>query len=274
MTVLGRVLWGGATLLALAVTGCAHKPASGADIDRIERPAFVARIEEGAGPKSNVFRDDGSYKSRLKRLDAVEGDRRLAKYLAEGSKGGRSITRFEVADTLRAETLALLPKELPWTNTIDPAAVASVLESFLVLEVPANAPDYDLLKQLEADAVVEIVVEDYGMRSENGKAGAYLKGFARVFFVGGGEVYYRRFFSDDLRAGLEGLDPFEVAKDPTAFRERTRNIVLAVAQVVAKDLSPSDRRGGPSLDGTKPPEGGDVVTPKEFKRTREEEDPL
>jgi len=257
--------------LLLAASGCALMPVRGADIDRITRPAFVSRIADGAGPKSTVFRDDGSYKERLKRLDAKEGDRRLAKYLAEGNKGATSITRFEVADTLRAETLGRLPKEMPWTRVINPADVASVLESFLVDQVPANAPDYQLLTQLEADAVIEFVVEDYGMRSKGGKAGAYLVGTARLFFIGGPEVYYRRFYSDDLDAGLPGLDPFKVAKDPGLFRDRIRNQISAIAEVVAKDLSPSDRAGGPAVKEGPPPEGGDVVKPTEIKR---EEDPL
>src|SRR3954464_15897004 len=105
----------GAVLLAV---GCAHKPLSGADLDRVTHPAFVSRIEDQAGPKARVFRDDSTYRDKLKKLDAKEADRRLAVKLTSGAEdpnGAKipSINRFQVADTLRATTLSLLPKESP-----------------------------------------------------------------------------------------------------------------------------------------------------------------
>lgn len=269
-----------ASALAVLALGCAHKPLSGADLDTVRRPAIFARIEEGAGPKSSVFRDDGSYGPKLRKLDAKEADRRLASKLAGGAtdpKSGqvtaRSITRFEVADTLRAQTLAFLPQELPWTRAVNPAEVASALEAFLVEEVPANPPDYEKLAPLGVDWVVEMVVEEFGMRSKDGRAGVYLLGFARMFRIDGGEAYFRRFVSDDVKAGLEHLDPFAVAKNPMLFRERMRHMLIAISEQLSKDLNPPDRRGGPPLPAGEQ-EGGEAPVMKQFQKKQEQVDEL
>ncbi len=269
-----------ASALAVLALGCAHKPLSGSELDGVQRPAIFARIEEGAGPKSHVFRDDGSYAPKLRKLDAKEADRRLAAKLAGGAtdpKTGqvtaRSITRFEVADTLRAQTLAFLPQELPWTRAVNPAEVASALEAFLVEEVPANPPDYEKLVPLGVDWVVEIVVEEYGMRSEKGRAGTYVVGFARMFRVDGGEAYFRRFFSDDVKAGLEHLEPFAVAKNPMLFRERLRQMLIAISEQLSKDLNPPDRRGGPPLPAGEQ-DGGEAPAKKQFQKPKEQSDEL
>lgn len=230
-------------VLALS-SGCAFRPLSSSALDATKSVAFIARIEDGAGPTSRVFRDDISYREKLKRLDDKEADRRLGNALTVGSynkKGeldAHTISRFELADSLRSNTLAELPRREPWSDVVHPVQVARVLESFLVQEVPANAPDYERLSALGADTVVEIVIEEYGMRSERGVAGAYMLGFARMFRIGGGELYRRNFISDDLRAGSPHLDPFEVRKNAQLFAARIKQMVLAVSSQVAKDLSP------------------------------------
>ncbi len=264
-------------VLLFAVTGCAHKPLSAAALDETRLIAFIARIEDEAGPRSNVFRNDGAYRDRLKRLDEKEGDRRLGNALAVGSfkktKGAEpeliahTISRFEIADSLRSNTLAQLPKHSPWSEVVQPVDVARVLESFLVQEVPANAPDYERLAALGADTVMEIVVEEYGMRSEKGKAGAYLVGFARMFRVGGAELYRRNFFSDDLNAGLDHLDPFLVAKNAQLFAERIKQMIAAISTQIAKDLTPVERREAPTRAG------GDVVKPRQNDQPQAD-DPL
>ena len=220
---------------ALAALGCAHR-LSGADLDRVARPAFLARIDDEAGPRSRVFRDDGAYRPKLKKLDVKEADRLLKLKLVKGA------SRFEVSERLRAATLAGLSGE-PWKDTVDPAAVASALQSFLVEEVPANAPDYERLRQLGADAVVELVVEDYGMRSAGGKAGVYVRGHARMFLLpSGDEIWSRSFEADDLQQGRPHLDPFAVGKDPSLYKERMAALLDGIAQGCSKDLSPQDRR--------------------------------
>ncbi len=254
--------WTSCVVLAVLGAGCAYRPLSGSALDATKAVAFIARIEDGAGPKSTVFRDDSSYRDRLKRLDDKEADRRLGNALTVGSankKGdieAHTISRFELADSLRSDTLADLPRREPWSDVVHPVQVARVLESFLVQEVPANAPDYERLAALGADTVVELVVEEYGMRSEGGVAGVYVVGFARMFRIGGGELYRRNFFSDDVRAGVPHLDPFEVRKNAGLFAARIKQMVLAIAAQVAKDLTPEER-------APVAPKAGDSTTPKQ-----------
>jgi hypothetical protein len=266
-------------LLALALaTGCAHKPLSGRDLDRVSRPAFISRIEDGAGPRSWVFRGDGSYGDKLKKLQPKEADRRLTVKLTSGSEdkaGGKipSMSRFQISDTLRATTLSLLPKEQPWTNTVKAADVAATLQSFLVEEVPANAPDYELLRPLGVDAVVEFVVEEYGMRSEDGRAGCYVVGYGRMFFLeGGGNVWFRSFRADQVDSKQPHVDPFKVAKDPQIFRSEMTTLLKAVAEQFAKDLNPGDRRAGPPLPEGRDSAGEDSVAPRKNNRPEQKED--
>jgi hypothetical protein len=229
--------------LVLALTaGCASQRLAGADLDRVRRPAFISRIEDGAGPKSVVFRDDSAYGDKLKKLEPVEADRRLMVKLQQ------AVTRFEISERLRVNTLTQLPREYPWTRVVDPARVASVLESFLVEEVPANAPDYDLVTPLGADTVVEFVVQEYGMRSKGGHAGAYVRGYGRMFTLDGrSEVWRRPFEVDQVASGAAHLDPFKVGKNPDLFRQALTTMLDDVAGVFVKDLTPRDRRGGPPV---------------------------
>lgn len=223
----------GAVLAALTFSACAHSPLSPGDLDRVRAPAFISRIEENAGPMAEVFRSDGSYRERLKSLDAQEADRRLAAKLKTG------MTRFEVSEGLRTQTLSELPQGEPWTSSVNPARVAGALQSFLVEEVPANAPDYNLMRPLGADAVVEFVVTRFGMRSSGGRAGTFLEGYGRLFSLsGGGNLWYRAIRIDDVSSGQPHLDPFKVAKEPNGFRDRMLTLVSTVASQFAKDLNP------------------------------------
>jgi hypothetical protein len=226
-------------------------------------PAFVSRIAEDAGPRARVFRDDSAWAPRLAqlRIDAKEADRRLQLVLAAGTKDKASgqvtrptIKRFEISDTLRASTLALLPAERPWSRTLSPALVATALESFLVEEVPANPPDFELLKPLGADAAVELVVEEYGLRAEDGKAGVYVVGYARMFFLdGGGDLWFRAFRADEVETHQADLDPLKVARDATLFRDRLVAVLKAISEVLARDLNPPDRAGGRPLGAERDP---------------------
>jgi hypothetical protein len=251
------------------LAGCSHVPISGRTVSRMIRPALVARIEEGAGPRSIVFRDDNTYGGKLKKLDPKEADRRLQVKLAGG------VSRFEVSDSLRANTIAYLPQQAPWTNAVHPAEVARALESFLVEEVPANAPDYELLRPLGADSVVEFVIEEYGMRSSGGRAGIYVLGYVRMFFLdGGGNQYFRSFRADEVYSGLPHLDPFAVAKDKNRimFRQHITNAMVRVAELIAKDLNPTRDVPAPTGDAgdNKPVRQGQ---PKKEKQDNELPDP-
>lgn len=231
-------------LLALLTAACASHRLAGADLDRVTRPAFISRIEIEAGPRSLVFREDSAYKAKLKKLEPKEADRRLQAKLTA------AVTRFEVSERLRVNTFRQLPRERPWVNTVDPARVATMLESFLVQEVPANAPDYDLLSRLGADSIVEFVIQDYGMRSDHGRAGAYMKGYARMFKLDGRTELWRRPFElDRLSEGAEHLDPFKVGKDPSLFRQELTEMLDVLSKQFAEELSPKDRKGGVQPEG-------------------------
>jgi hypothetical protein len=246
--------------VVLLLCACAHSPLSAAALDETHGVAIVARIEDEAGPRSTVFRDDASYRPLLapRRIDDKEADRRLTAVLTSGTtekdpSGGRrvkahTISRFELADTLRSTLLSLLPRENPWSAAANPGDVARALESFLVQEVPANAPDYLRLTELGMDTVVEIVIESYGMRSEGGRAGVFLVGTARMFRIGGAALYHRHFTSDDVSAGAVAMDPFAVAKNADLFAQRIKPLISAVAEQVARDLTvqrPAVRRDEP-----------------------------
>jgi hypothetical protein len=250
-----RSLLFAAVLLAFTA-GCASQRLSGADLDRVQRPAFISRIEDGAGPKSRVFQDDDAYADKLKKLEPKEADRRLTVKLQQ------AVTRFELSERLRVTTLSRLPEEAPWTDAVDPARVASALESFLVEEVPANAPDYDLMAPLGADTVVEFVIQDFGMRSEDGRAGAYLKGYGRMFRLNGrSELWRRPFDMDGVEQGAQHLDPFKVGKDPELFRLAMTELLDKVADMFVKDLTPKNRRGSVPTGNTAPDTVPSAVTP-------------
>lgn len=264
-----------ACALALSAA-CAHKPLAGSDLDTVGRPAFISRIEENAGPRSEVFRSDSSYSPKLKRLTAKEADRRMSLRLQ------KAMTRFEIAERLRATTASKLPQERPWTNSVDPARVAATLQSFLVEEVPANAPDYQLVGELGADSVVEFVVEEYGVTSDDGRAYAYMLGYGRLFTLDGTELWRRSFRVDQRAAGAEGFDPFAVVKDPEVWRNNFSTMIDAVAAQFAQDLNPPGRRGGPALPAGQQElaEDGDVEAPNKASTDAEalppvtEDDPI
>ncbi|MCP3061634.1 hypothetical protein LXT21_22870 [Myxococcus sp. K38C18041901] len=258
------------SFLALALcAGCASQRLAGADLDRVRRPAFISRIEDGAGPRSFVFREDSAYGDKLKKLEPVEADRRLTVKLQQ------AVTRFEISERLRVNTLTQLPREAPWTYTVDPARVASVLESFLVEEVPANAPDYDLVTPLGADTIVEFVVQEYGMRSKKGHAGAFLRGYGRMFTLDGrSEVWRHPFEVDQVESGAEHLDPFKVGKNPDLFRQALTTLLDQVALEFVKDLTPKDRRGGPTVAAPPGPSAPDAVTPTFAEPPRQPEQEL
>jgi hypothetical protein len=230
-------LWFGRALsvvfAAVALASCAHSKLSASDLRKVNRPAFVSWIEANAGPKSRVFQDDRTFQARLKKLDPKEADRRLSVKLGSGT------SRFETSDRLRAVTYAHLPNDVrPWSNTVNPASVATRLESFLVEEIPpAVPPDYEVLKPLGADAVVEFVIQDYGLRSANGRAGAYVAGYGRMFLLEGSELWRQGFRLDQLESGTAGLDPFKVAQEPELFRAELAGLLDSAALQLARGLS-------------------------------------
>ncbi len=259
--------------LAMLSWGCSHVSITASELDRVDRPAFVARFEEDGGPHAHVFRDDAHWVEVLRKREAAarkgshmstsEADAKLAEHLEHGRTDPRSkafepaITRFEVADGVRANTVSLLPKEPPWTATVPPGQVSRALESLLTQEVPAKPPDFELLRPLGVDAVVEIVIEDYGLRSEGGRAGCYMTGYGRMFMLdGGGNMWFRAFRADEVASGQDSLDPFQVNAHPHLFREHMSALVKAVAEQFAEDLQPPRGPGPRPEPKPKPAEEG------------------
>lgn len=227
-----------ALLLAapLLLGGCASHRLASADLGRVERPAFVSRVVFDAGPQADVFRADASYAPQLKTLTPEEADRRLAQKVAP------AMSRFELSERLRLGVQLQLPRERPWTRGVEPEAVASALDTFLVEEASISAPRYARLAPLGADAVVELVVEAYGLRSKEGKAGAFLRGYARLFRLDGEQELWRMPFTrDQLEEGGAQLDPFLVAREPARFRAELERMLDGVAHAVARELAPADR---------------------------------
>jgi len=240
-----------------ALASCAHQTLAGGDLDRVERPAFLSWIENDAGPRSEVFQKDPSYQDRLKKLEAPEADKRLA------AKLEKMVNRFEIHDRLRAGTLLRLPKEEPWTNTVEASKVASIYGSFLVEEIPAPRPDPRELKQLGVDAVVEFVISAYGMRSAKGKAGAFVEGEARMFRLDGGDIWRMPFKVDQVAQKTASLDPFEVARDANhaLFRDQLNALLDQVSEQAAKELQPL-RRSHPAKGAEQaPPPPGELEAP-------------
>jgi hypothetical protein len=248
-------------LVALFLSGCASQRLSGGDLDAVKRPAFISRIELEAGPHSRVFREDSAYREKLQKLEPKEADRRLQTKLTA------AVTRFEISERLRVTTFRQLPREQPWLHTVDPARVASVLESFLVEEVPANAPDYDLLAPLGADSVVEFVIQDYGMRSKKGSAGAYMRGYARMFWLKNKvEIWRQPFKLDRVEEGAEHVDPFKVGKEPSLFRQQMTELIDELSARFAQDLTPTDRpRGAAAVVPDAGPDASEAAKPLERK---------
>ncbi len=235
-------------LVLLLLAGCAHLPLSPRAAGELRSVAVVARVADG--PHARVFREDPAWHARLaeRKLEDPEGDRRLALALEKGTfeklpEGGKrlvahTMSRFELAETLRAGVVAGLPRQPPWTSLASPNDVARELESYLVQDVSGASPDYQRLKRLGVDAVLEVLVEDYGLRSEKGRCGAYLVGTASLTRLDGGTLYLRRFVSDEVTFELESADPFAVARDASLFARRLEPILAAVAQQLVADLSP------------------------------------
>lgn len=224
-----------AALLLAFASGCAHQRLAAQDLDRVKRPAFISRIEHDAGPRARVFREDPSYRAKLKKLGVREADRRLAAKLAQGA------TRFAVADRLRGGVQDGLPALPPWDAAVEPARVATALETFLVEEVPADPPDYELLRAFGTDAVVEFVIDEFGMRSEGGRAGVYIRGSARMFRLDGQTLWRAPFLRDEVAERAEHLDPFLVGQRPHLFGERVAALINAVAERLVAELNPPGR---------------------------------
>jgi hypothetical protein len=235
-------------LLAL---GCTHAQLTGADLDRVQRPAYVGRLAEGAGPKA----------------EGIPGvpDASVAQLTASMNA---AIGKFEVSERLRSQLAVALKSEKPWSNAVPASQVASVLETFLVERVPAVPPDYSRLKPTGADAVVELVVEEFGLRPQGAKAQTFLRGSARMFLLADGSELWRTEFqrSGEVQ-GLPPLDGAALVSNAGPYGDQLRTLLDATAAALAQELTPPGRGGGrPTPTGT-----GELATPPDAATKTEQE---
>jgi hypothetical protein len=250
--------------VALLGMGCAHKSLDAAALDTIQRPAFVGRILKDAGPKATVFTDDPSFREGLKRLEPAEGNRRLANWVRQG------LPQQELSDGLRSRTLLRLEHSAPFRNAANPSRVARALGIFLTQDETSLKPNYQALEELNVDSVVEVVIEEYGVRSADGKLRFWVKGNGRMFRLKGESVLWKRsFYAEEEASTLPVTDPFVMAKDPSMFRNRLHWILDTVAQKFAEDLLPGQRPMVAPRQETSP-----VVLPPASWRPADDEDPL
>ncbi len=165
-----------ASILTLGLAGCAHSSLEGSDLDQVQRPAFVSRVADEAGPRVTVYRSDSAQASKLTGTSPADADHRSSR-----PASSRRCRSFEAAERLRSHVYAAIDTEKPWSQAVPPSQVASALETFLVQEVPGTAPDYARLKPLGADSVVEFVIEEYGIRTEKGVPQTWVSGSGRMF---------------------------------------------------------------------------------------------
>jgi hypothetical protein len=250
-----------ATALSMvAGLGCAHSTLQSSDLDQVQRPALVSRLNDDAGPQVNVYRSDPARAGALKATSPEAADQQLQEKLAG------SVTRFEVGERLRSRVQSSLQREKPWSQAVPPAQVAGVLETFLVQDVTNTQPDYAKLKPLGADAVVEFLIEGYGLRSDKGVAQSWVRGTGRMVRLSdGGEIWRSGFSRTSADAKLAPLDPAALVDDPQPFREQMALVLDGAAIALAQQLNTS----GAPLDLQAPP----AATPVDSGADRSKQKP-
>jgi hypothetical protein len=250
-----------ASVLTLGLA-CAHSNLEGSDLDKVQRPAFVSRVADEAGPRVNVYRSDSTQAGKLGGASPEDADKKLEESLKP------ALSRFEAAERLRSHVHAAIQTEKPWSQAVPPSQVASALETFLVQEVPGSPPDYSRLKPLGADSVVEFVIEEYGVRTEKGVPQTWVRGTGRMFRLGdGGELWRSGFSGNSTEAGLQPLDPASLSSNPRPFHEQMVAVLDVVSVRLARQLSPTNRAGG----GPTPPGTGELKTAPDEKTPLEKE---
>ena len=243
---------------ALLVTGlgCAHNSLQSSDLEHVQRPALVSRLTDDAGPQVNVYRADPARAGTLKAASPEAADQQLQQKLAG------SVTRFEVGERLRSRVQVSLQREKPWSQAVPPAQVAGVLETFLVQDVTSTPPDYSKLKPLGADAVVEFLIDGYGLRTDKGVPQIWVRGTGRMVRLSdGGEIWRTGFSRTSTDSNLPPLDPSALVDDPQPFREQMAVVLDGAGIALAQQLNTS---GNPLSTG----EIQAPVTPVEVDKSK------
>lgn len=238
---MARTSWCVAALVVAA--SCAHMPVDKGGLDALKRPAIVARLVDPV-PKADVFQKDGSLFAKVGGKSPKAADDELARVLLKGDpRNGLTINRYEIVDAVASKTRHYLHKQHPWSQALTAVEVARVLETFLVEDRAQGKPNYQRLRDAGADSVLEILLEEYGMRAANGRVGVYVLGTAKLMTLDGAVLYARSFVSDETgTTAVEGTDPADVLARPPLFREHLQVVLTAISETVADDLTPGGMR--------------------------------
>ncbi|MCL2012631.1 MAG: hypothetical protein FWG75_07600 [Cystobacterineae bacterium] len=217
--------------VALLGASCAHKSLDAAALESIQKPAFVGRISKNAGPKATVFTDDNTFREGLKRLEPAEGNRRMAARMLRG------LPHYELSDGLRARTMLRLEQVAPFKDAAEPSKVARSLGIFLMQDEADVEPDYKRLLAMDVDSIVEMVIEEYGIRSAQGKVRFWVRGYGRMFRLKNGSLLWKRsFHAEEEESSLPVVDPFVLAREPSLYRNRIHWVLDTVAQKLSEDF--------------------------------------
>ncbi len=151
-----------------------------------------------------------------------------------------AIGKFEVSERIRSQLAVALRPDKPWSNAVPASQVASALETFLVEHDPPLPPEYDRLKPTGADAVLEVVVQDYGVQAEGSAAQSFLRGYARLFLLSDGtELWRSEFQRSGTTQGLAPLKAAALASNAEPYGDQLRALLDASALDLARQLSPA-----------------------------------
>jgi hypothetical protein len=230
------------------LAGCARQvPIHAERVAELRRPAIVSRVEKG--PTAFIARSDpGGLALFPGETDAKAVDQRIATNL------GKKVSRFQVAERLRSELVRGLPTQSPWTRMVPAVDVASALETLLV-ESRDEPPDFNALRSLGADAVLDIAINDFGVARHENKVGLYATITAHLFTFDGNDTLYRRTFDvDDARDGRGELAPAALLRGAEDYRDALEDLLQRVGQAISDDL-------GGRRPATSPTPAGDTTSP-------------
>lgn len=216
------------TVALAALTGCAHAQLSEGSLRDVQRLAVVVRAVPG--PEVAVATRNPADNKAYPTLAPKESDERLKETLT------KQVTVFEVEERLRATVMARVPEGPPWSTAMPAAQVATVLQSLLVVD-RTQPIDYDALNGAGADAALELKVNEWGVHTENGKTGLYIKGDGRLFKLPGKSGIWANTLDIDLAKDpeVEGVDV--IALRNGGFREALIALIEKLSTRVAGQLA-------------------------------------
>lgn len=215
-----------------------HIEASAGDLRKIRTIAILART---ADPESNLAAVDPAGAAGFVR--GAEG--RAADKEIQG-KLQRSMTRFVVARRFEGGVTQGLPKGL--FQLASPTRVGEALELLLVDQKDSD-PDYEKLRPLKVDAVLEVRVKELGLAkvSAQNPPGGYARGVARLVTLDGSTVWQLPFDVDESRDRGGDVDVKAFAADfDSMWRLTVDRLASTLGEQVGRALGGRTSRPAPS----------------------------